>query len=103
MFKLKPLRMLIAPRARVTLQGDDSATVEIDGLVCSLCASRVAAALGKVDGVEAARCDLETGSAEVQLSRPVDSSALAAAVVRAAIAMPIRHAIERIVMRWRGR
>ncbi len=94
--KLKPLRLLRAPRARVVALDADAASLEIDGLVCGICSSRVALALNEVDGVEDAQCDLETSTARVSLSRQVDADALASAVDGAVIAMPARRAIDRL-------
>ena len=93
---LKPLRLLRAPKARVVELKPAEATLEIDGLVCGICSSRVAAALKGVAGVEDAHCDLETSTARVSLSRQVDADALASAVAGSVIAMPARRAIDRL-------
>ena len=93
---LKPLRLLRAPQARVVEIEADSATLEIDGLVCGICSSRVAIALKEVAGVEDAQCDIETSTARVALSHQVDTDALASAVAGSVIAMPARRVIDRL-------
>ncbi|MCY4619916.1 MAG: heavy metal-associated domain-containing protein [Chloroflexi bacterium] len=98
---LKPLRFLRAPEARVVELQSDQATLEIDGLVCGICSSRVASALKGVAGVEDAQCDLETSTARVSLSRRVDADALASAVAGSVIAMPARRAIDRLARAMR--
>ncbi len=71
-------------------------TLHVQGLVCTLCARRVAASLNQLDGVEAASCDLDSGSAAVRLSSDLDAATLRAAVVRAAVAMPLRRMVARL-------
>ncbi len=92
---IKPRRLLRAPESRVTALAEGHARLEIDGLVCGVCANRVKASLSRLDGVSAVACDLESGTAIVRLHRPVPEDALNAAVQRAAIAQPLRRAIER--------
>ncbi len=93
---LKPLRFLRVPEARVVELQSDQATLEIDGLVCGICSSRVASALRSVAGVEDAQCDLESSSARVVLNRDVDADVLVSAVTGSVIAMPLRRAIDRV-------
>ena len=93
---LKPLRFLRAPEARVVELQSDQATLEIDGLVCGICSSRVASALRSVAGVDDAQCDLESSSARVALNQDVDADVLVSAVAGSVIAMPLRRAIDRL-------
>ena len=92
---IKPRRMLRAPDSRVIAINDREATIEIDGLFCVVCASRVTASLRKTGGVTSATCDLESATASVQLDGAVDEEALREAVLQAAVAQPIRRAVER--------
>ena len=92
---IKPRRLLRAPDSRVTALDDQAATLDVEGLFCSICASRVTASLNNLDGVASASCDLESARAEIKLSRPVDEAALRQAVLDAAIAQPLRRATER--------
>ena len=93
---LKPLRILRVPEARVVELQSDQATLEIEGLVCGICSSRVASALQSVAGVEDAQCDLDSSRARVVLNRDVDGDALVSAVAGSVIAMPMRRAIDRL-------
>ena len=93
---LKPLRFLRVPEARVVELQSDQATLEIDGLVCGICSSRVASALRNVAGVEDAQCDLNSSRARVVLNRDVDAEVLVSAVTGSVIAMPLRRAIDRV-------
>ena len=64
--------------------GNDSAVrLEVAGMTCASCVTRVERALSSVDGVGSARVNLATESAEVALDRPVDVAALLAAVASA--------------------
>ena len=92
---IKPRRMLRAPDSSVTELSDREATLQIEGLFCAVCANRVTTSLNSLDGVESASCDLESATATVQLSGPVDESALRQAVLDAAYAKPLRRAAER--------
>ena len=92
---IKPRRMLRAPDARVTTQDADSATLEIEGLFCGVCANRVTASLNSLAEVESATCDLTSATATVKLNSEVDAEELRMAVIRAAYALPLRRAAER--------
>ncbi len=94
---IKPSRLLTAPDSHVTALDDQRATLEIQGLFCGICANRVSDSLANLKGVESASCNLETAQAEVQLSSSVDEAALRQAVLDAAIAQPLRLAVERAV------
>jgi copper chaperone CopZ len=69
MFPLIPHRALIEPRATVssveTSDGSSTATLHIDGLVCSACAANVERRLRQVEGVESATVNLDQGEARV--------------------------------------
>ena len=92
---IKPTRLLRAPDSRVTELNEHRGTLEIQGLFCGICASRVSTSLNNLDGVQSVSCDLETAQAVVQFSSPVDEAALRQAVLDAAIAQPLRRATER--------
>lgn len=92
---IKPRRLLRAPNSSLTALSDQAATLQIEGLFCGVCASRVSNSLNKLDGVESASCDLESATASVRLSRPVEEQVLRQAVFDAAVAMPVRRAAER--------
>ena len=93
---IRPRRLLRAPDSRVTSLSDSEATLAIAGLFCGICANRVSASLNGLDAVESASCDLDGGTAVVRLRDQVDEDALHEAVLRAAIAMPLRRATERV-------
>lgn len=92
---IKPRRMLRAPDSSVTWLDDNGATLQIDGLFCAVCANRVTNSLNRLDGVESANCDLESATATVRLSAPVDEDELRQAILDAAYAKPLRRAAER--------
>ena len=91
---IKPRRMLRAPDSRVTSLDEGEATLQIEGLFCGVCANRVTNSLNQLDAVEAASCDLESATATVRLSGPVDEDELRQAVFDAAWAKPLRRAAE---------
>ena len=64
---------LVAPRL-------DSIELQIEGMTCASCSSRVEKALAKVPGVASAEVNLATERADVQFTAPATSSALIAAV-----------------------
>ncbi|MCY3920818.1 MAG: heavy-metal-associated domain-containing protein [Chloroflexi bacterium] len=92
---IKPRRMLRAPDSRVTAIDEQAATLQIEGLFCGVCANRVTNSLNQLDAVEAASCDLESATATVRLSRPIDEDELRQAVFDAAWAKPLRRTAER--------
>ncbi|GAC1529052.1 MAG: hypothetical protein NVS2B4_07240 [Ramlibacter sp.] len=57
--------------------------LQIEGMTCASCVSRVERALRKVPGVDSAEVNLATETAQVQLAPGADAEALAAAVVKA--------------------
>jgi len=96
MFRLIPHRAFVEPRAAVTtLSGDDaetSATLRIDGLLCSACASNVQRRLEGVDGVRSADVDLDRGVAQVRYDPACATpAALVEAVESAVILRPLRR------------
>ncbi len=60
--------------------GRYSVTLEVSGMTCASCVRRVERALAGVEGVDAARVNLATESAEVDLASPVDLDVLVRAV-----------------------
>ena len=60
-----PLRLLRAPSLRMLASGEGTARLAIDGLACTRCASRTAAALASVPGVRAVRVDLARAGVDV--------------------------------------
>lgn len=81
-------RPLARPRARAlptraaSTPGPATLTLHVDGMVCSKCSDRVAAALSKQAGVASARADHAANQATVQVAAgaSVDADALASAV-----------------------
>jgi len=69
MFRLIPHRLFFEPKASVlsaeTHGETTTATLRIDGLLCSACAANVRGRLARVDGVQSATVDLARGEAEV--------------------------------------
>jgi len=67
MFRLIPHRALSEPKATVSAvreeSGRSTATLRIEGLVCSACAANVERRLRAVSGVESAAVDLDSGEA----------------------------------------
>ncbi|MDA8283186.1 MAG: heavy metal-associated domain-containing protein, partial [Actinomycetota bacterium] len=66
--------------------------LDVSGMTCASCVTRVERALAKVDGVAEARVNLATEAAEVAIEGPVDEEALVGAVraagYEASIAIP---------------
>lgn len=58
----------------------DTVDLQIDGMTCASCSSRVEKALAKVPGVVSAEVNLATERAEVQFESPATTKALIAAV-----------------------
>ena len=93
-------RLRSTPAARVSRRGSNSAEIAVEGLVCSLCAARVASALRSLPGVTDASCSLEDGVAIVRLSgAEVEADDLIGAVEGSAIFMPVRRALSRLLRR----
>ena len=57
-------------------------TMKIEGMSCGHCSARVEQALNAIDGVSA-KVDLETKTASIVLSKPVEDQALVNAVTDA--------------------
>lgn len=108
MFRIIPHRAFVEPQAVVTdvKTGGETATatLHIDGLLCSACAANVRRRLEAVGGVRAARVDLEHGEAQVTYDaarcRP---DALVAAVEGAVILRPLRRLLARLGRRSAAR
>lgn len=92
---MRPKRLLRAPDSTVVSNEDAAATLQVAGLFCGVCASRVEDSLSRLDGVETAACDLDSAIVSVTLSQPVADAELQRAVIDAAAAMPLRRAAER--------
>lgn len=101
MFRIIPHRALIEPRAEVTNvqagAGEASATVQIDGLLCSACAANVKSCLEGLDGVSEVVVDLDTGKARVQYdpSRAMPED-FERAIEGAVILRPLRRLLARL-------
>jgi copper chaperone len=107
MLRLKLRRALIEPAVTVLetrqLPGGAAATMQIDGLLCSLCASNVRRGLAGIDGVTKAQVSLDTGIAEIEYNpAPADRQALTAAVNRRIILRPLRRAIALVAKAFAG-
>jgi copper chaperone len=55
-------------------------TFQVTGMTCDHCVRAVTAEVGQIDGVTAVTVDLPTGQVSVDSDRPIDSTAVAAAV-----------------------
>ena len=101
MFRIIPHRALIEPKAEVrdveAGDGSATATVHIEGLLCSACAANVRSCLEGLDGVSEAVVDLDTGEARVVYdparARPED---LVGAVEGAVILRPLRRLLAKL-------
>ena len=96
MFRIIPHRALIEPKASVadvTASGGRAvATLRIEGLLCSACATSVRRHLEAVDGVSDAKVDLERGEAQVDYDTArTDPASLIAAVDQAVVLRPARR------------
>jgi copper chaperone CopZ len=101
MFRILPRRILQEPRAQLTDVVDEGssskATLHIQGLVCSACASNVQRSIERVSGVQAATVDLDTGEASVRFESSVAApEALVGAVQRAVVFPKARSFIHRL-------
>ncbi len=92
MFRIIPRRLLTEPKAEVIDDTGSTATLRIDGLVCSACASNVRGSLERVPGVRYAEVDLDSGDALVtyDMSRAAPQ-ALVAAVERSVLFPKLRR------------
>ena len=96
MFRIIPHRAFIEPRASVVEAGgagpDATATLRIEGLLCSACAANVRRRLERAPGVRSAQVDLERGQARVTYDPGrTTPEALAAAVEGAVVLRPLRR------------
>ncbi len=96
MFRLIPHRAFIEPKATFveTKASDEgaTATLRVEGLLCSACAANVQRRLEGVEGVRAAQVDLERGEACVTYEPDrATPEALVAAVEGAVILRPARR------------
>ncbi len=83
--RVKWRRLFIFPRARVLAFEGRTAHLQVEGLVCDLCAARVRRGLLSLPQVREAQVDLEGGTATVHLQGPVADEALVRAVHRQVI------------------
>ena len=104
MFRLIPHRALSEPKATVSAVrndgGQSTATLQIEGLVCSACAANVERHLRAVDGVQSAKVDLDSGQACVVYGAAQASpDALVHAVHGAVWLRPVRRLIASVAGR----
>ena len=104
--RVLPHRLFVFPRARVkTSQGPDEnarTTLHVEGLLCSVCAARVQAALEAMPGVRKARVDLSAGSAIVEHDRArAGTPALVEAVESRVVLRPLRRVLAGLGGPWR--
>ncbi len=95
-FRLIPHRAFIEPKASVLeakASGDGaSATLRVEGLLCSACAAKVRRRLEGVEGVRSAKVDLDRGEACVTYDTDrTTPEALIAAIEGAVILRPARR------------
>lgn len=96
-------RLLTAPRLRVSSRDEQCSELVIDGLVCSVCATRTERALRTIPGVTSATVDLERGTARIEHGEAApDLAQLAEAVDGVVIARPWRLRIETWAARLGG-
>ena len=105
MLRILPRRALVEPKATVQRidAGEDcsTATLHIDGLVCSACAANVRCQIEQVVGVRDAHVDLDTGEAHVVYDAlRTAPEALVAAVERAVLFPKARRLLAGISHRW---
>ena len=104
--RVLPHRLFVFPRARAeTSQGPDAnacTTLQVEGLLCSVCAARVQAALESLPGVRKAEVDLDTGSAIVEHDRArAGTRALVTAVESRVVLRPLRRVLAALGGPWR--
>jgi copper chaperone CopZ len=98
MFRFIPHRVLSEPKAAVSgvreEGGQSTATLRIEGLVCSACAANVERHLRGVKGVESAAVDLDSGEAcVVYNAAEATPHALVQAVEGAVVLRPLRRLV----------
>lgn len=101
MFRIIPHRALIEPKATVSSTSgagaESTATLRIEGLLCSACAANVRRRLEHVTGVTSAEVDLERGEACVAYDAArATPERLAGAVESAVILRPVRRLLARL-------
>jgi len=66
-YRILPIAIVVSFMVLLTanLYASDTAKLSVDGMTCNGCVKSVKTALEKVDGVESAKVDLESNSAEV--------------------------------------
>ena len=100
MFRIIPRRLLTEPKAEVIDDTGSTATLRIDGLVCSACATNVRGQLERIPGVCDVEVDLDRGEARVTYDPSLTGSeALAPAVERSVWFPRARHLIHRLAHR----
>jgi copper chaperone CopZ len=101
MFRIIPHRALIEPKATILAieaEGAGStATLRIDGLLCSACATNVRDSLERLDGVSGAQVDLVRGEARVEYDQArATPAALIDAIEGAVVLWPLRRLLARL-------
>ncbi len=100
MFRIIPRRLLTEPKAELVGDTGSTATLRIDGLVCSACASNVRGQLESVPGVCDAHVDLDRGEAIVTYDpSSAAADALASTVERSVWFPRARHVIHTLAHR----
>jgi len=83
--RIKWRRLFVFPRAHVAAAEGQTVRLEVQGLVCDLCAARVRRGLLSLPQVQEAQVDLEEGTATVRLRGAAEEGALVQAVHRQVI------------------
>lgn len=100
MFQIIPRRALVEPTVRVSnfeRSGDTSAvTLQIEGLLCSLCVTHVENQLTRVEGVSEANVNLNTEEATVCCEATTNPGDLMAAVESAVVLRPVRRLLAKL-------
>jgi copper chaperone CopZ len=98
-FLALPHRLLVAPRLSSIRHDGASSTIAVEGLVCSVCASRTRTAFARIPGVQAVEVDLERGQAVVLHELPLDRRALEQALDAVVVLRGVRRFIHRVTRR----
>ena len=98
-FLALPHRLLIFPHLGSTRHEGDRSTIAVEGLVCSVCASRTRTAFARIPGVQAVEVDLERGEAVLLHDAPRDRRALEQALEAVVVLPGARRLIERVTRR----
>ncbi len=96
MLHVIPHRVFVEPAVRIdkfaASGAESTASLRVDGLLCSLCASNVRGRLEAIDGVHEARVSLSDGEASVRFDRQrVHTTTLVSAVEAAVVLRPVRR------------